>query len=148
MTPFTKRITSEILLSYPEWESRAIFESYKGSEPYLIICISAPPEAKTDRPFRISTWDDEVTVDFDYYHCHFEKWLPEEDDERNQAALLYVKDLFAERFAVASWWKGNKMRMSALHKPGEILNKPLPLIRFNRIRVRSWKGTLNEDMEF
>ena len=146
MSPFSLRIREEILSTFPEWSKFAVEETYKGSEPYLVVTVPAPPEANTELPLRISTWDEEVTVDFDYYHTHFEKWRPEGDDDRHRSGQLYVKSLLNEEIAAVSWWQGDLCKLCSQLEPGEPL-KPRFNISFTSVRVRSWKGAHNADSE-
>lgn len=131
-----------MLASYPEWAPFAVEETYKGSEPYLVVAVAPPPEAKTDLPLRIITWDEEVTVDFDYYHTHFDRWNPDEGDDRHKSALLFVQAILEERIAAVSWWQGELCKVCSQHVPGESLH-PRFKVSYSTVRVRSWRGSLN-----
>ncbi len=144
MDDFSSRIRRELLDSHPEWQQFCAEERWKDSEPYLVVTVPAPEEANTTLPLRISTWDGEVTVDFDYYHTHFDRWQPHEGDTKHQSALLYVRELLAERIAVASWWQGELCKVCAQLEPGAPLQPPL-MVPFSKIRVRSWYGAHNSD---
>lgn len=146
MTEFSHKIGDEIFASRPEWEAFATYETYKNSEPYLVVTIPAPAEANTHLPLRISTWDDEVTVDFDYYHTHFDRWAPKEGDGRQEAAQIYVEELLAEKFAVVSWWQGESCRICSQYVPGTELKISFN-IPWSNARVRSWKGSFNADIK-
>lgn len=142
MTPFSCRIRKEVLAAYPEWECYSSQERWKESDPYFVVQVPAPEGAATTLPLRISTWDEEVTIDFDYYHTHFERWHPEPGDSRHESALLYMRDLLAERIAVASWWQEEHCKVCAQHEPGATLAPPFK-VNFTRVRVRSWQGSHN-----
>ncbi len=142
MRPFSLRIREEVLGTFPEWEQYAAEEAWKDSDPYLVVTVPAPKSADTDLPLRISTWDDEVTVEFDYYHTHFDRWAAVPGDTRHQSAQLYVQELLAEKFAVASWWQENHCKVCGQVEPGQALTPSLN-IAYTRVRVRSWNGTHN-----
>jgi hypothetical protein len=146
MDEFSQRTAREIFASFPEWEALSTCQTWKGSEPFLVVTIPPPAEANTDLPLRISTWDEEVTVDFDYYHTHFNKWMPEEGDGRHDAALLYVRDLLEEKMAVVSWWQDDLCKSCGQYVPGAEL-KPTFNIHWTAARVRSWKGSVNADIK-
>ena len=118
MSPFSTRIREELLATFPVWESFAALETYKESHPYLVVTVPAPLEARIDFPLRISTWDEEVTVDFDHYHAHFDHWSPEEGDGRHKSALLFIKAVLEESVAAASWWQGDHCKICAQLEPG------------------------------
>ena len=146
MSPFSIRIREEVLAAFPEWGPNAAEETYKGSPPYLVVTIGPPPEAKTELPLRISTWDEEVTVDFDYYHTHFDRWNPVDCDDRHKSALLYVRAVLEEKIAAASWWQEDECKVCSQLEPGESL-EPRFKVSYSRVRVRSWRGTLNADSD-
>lgn len=144
MSPFSLQVRSEILSSFPDWAGFVGEETYNGSQPYLVVTVPAPPEADTHLPLRISTWDEEVTVDFDYYHAHFDRWKAEDDDGTHSAAQLYVNAILSESILVASWWKGDAWVLSAQIEEGSPV-APFADVKFSKVRVRSWKGTHNKD---
>ena len=119
-------------------------DTWKNSDTYLVVTVPVNGDTKETLPLRISTWDEEITVDFDYYHAHFDRWDPEPGDSRHQSALLYVRELIAEHIAAASWWQDEHLRLAAQWEPGTPL-EPKFKIAYTRIRVRSWRGTLNSD---
>jgi hypothetical protein len=143
VSPFSLQVRQEILCSFPEWEPFAVEERWKESEPYLLVTIQAPATAGA-LPLRISTWDDEVTVDFDHYHAHFDYWLPKPSEPEELAALPFVQALLREEVTVASWWLESAFKASSQRAPGEDLKAPLG-IKHSRVRVRSWRGTHNVD---
>lgn len=145
MNEFNQRIAREVFYSYPEWEVLAASETWKGSGPFVVVTVPAPAEANTRGALTVSTWGEEVIVAFDHYHTHFGKWTPAEDDGPHDAALLYVRDLLAEKVAVISWWYGNLCKACAQYLPGTAL-KPCSNIRWTHVRIRSWQGNLNADV--
>ena len=144
MSPFSARVSAEILADFPEWQAASRFERYKGSDEYFVVEL-APPN-QTSLPLRISTWDDEITVDLDYYHAHFERWRPAPGDTRYLAGLLFVTDVLNDRLGAASWWQGDHCKMCSPYEPGGALT-PRFNISFSRVRVRSWTGLLDVDDE-
>ncbi len=142
MSPFSLQVREEILATFPEWEQYATEETWKDSDPYLVVTVPAPRNADTDLPLRISTGDEEVTVDFDYYHAHFERWAHQPGDTRHHSAQLYVQELLAETFAVASWWQENHCKVCGQVELGASLKPPMNIV-YTRVRVRSWNGTHN-----
>ena len=68
------------------------------------------------------------------------------NDTKQQSAELYVAALLSEQVAVASWWQGELCKVCAQHERGTALKVPVP-VSYTRVRVRSWNGTLNEDID-
>jgi hypothetical protein len=146
MTPFSVRLREQILASFPEWDAYARDERWQEGETYVVVIVPAPGAAAAALPLRISTYDDEITVDFDYYHSHFERWNAEPGDSRHQSALIYVRDLMAERVIVGSWWQGSHCKVCAQLVPGAALTPPMN-VAYTHVRVRSWNGSHNVDSE-
>jgi hypothetical protein len=132
------------MAAFPEWARYATEETWKGSEPYLVVTVPAPGGAGTILPLRISTWDEEITVDFDYYHTHFERWSPNPGDSKYESALIYVRELLAENIAVASWWQDSHCRACSQFEPGTPPSPPVK-VAYTRVRIRSWNGTHNAE---
>jgi hypothetical protein len=143
LPPFAVGVRDAVLAAYPEWSAHARTETWKGGEPYLVIEVPTPTDAL---PLRLDTDGEEVTVSYDYYHAHFERWTPEPEDTRWQSALLFVRDLLAEHVAAATWWQDARIRVGSAWEPGTPLESGLSLIPHNRVRVRSWLGTHDADI--
>ena len=135
-----------MLAAFPEWARYAAEETWKGSEPYLVVTVPAPGGASTTLPLRITTWDEEVTVYFDYYHTFFERWNPNPGDSKDQSALIYVREFLAEKIAVVSWWQDSHWKVSSQFEPGTPLSPPIK-VAYTRVRIRSWKGTHNAESD-
>jgi hypothetical protein len=140
------RIREEILATYPEWAAFAAADTYKSSEPYLVVTVPPPAEANNELPLRISTWDEEITVDLDYYHAHFDRWNPGNGDDRNKSAQLFVQAILEENVAAASWWQGEACMVCSQIEPGAALKPPFN-VAYTRVRVRSWRGSHNADCD-
>jgi hypothetical protein len=144
MSPLSARTSAEILADFPECQVASRLERYEGSDEYFVVEI--PPPNPNSLQLRVSTWDDEVTTDFDYYHAHFARWRPEPGDNRYLAGLLFVKEVMSERLGAVSWWQDNHCKMCAAYEAGAPLT-PRFDIAFTGVRVRSWTEVLDVDNE-
>ncbi len=144
MNAFSTDTAKEIFASYPEWKAYARQEKDEDGSAYLFIEIPAPQPADTDHGLTISTYDNEITVSFDFYHSHFDSWRDRGQAYGEYAALPFVQELLSETTAVASWWDGERWCGSRPVSQGEGLTMS-HIQPFTRIRVRSWNGTRNED---
>jgi hypothetical protein len=97
----------------------------------------------------IDTSNEEVTVGFDSYHSHFDDWGGDGDKFGTQAAIEFIKQIVSERTAVVSWWQGEEWRGSAQLESGAKLAEPSWAAQgqYDRVRIRSWLGTLNADTD-
>ncbi|HZL95572.1 MAG TPA: hypothetical protein VFB99_18085 [Vicinamibacterales bacterium] len=145
MDAFSKSAAEQIFESYPEWKAYAREETYDGAT-YLVVDVPPPASANAEHGLRIDTHNDEITVSFDFYHSHFDTWNVREVGSEHEAALPFVQAILSEKVGVASWWRGTEWRGSTHFSRGE-----RPHFEFakdyNRLRVRSWQGNLNEDRD-
>ena len=147
MTDFSTRASEQLFARFPQWRQYAKSEAEADGRPFIRVEVPAPAGANARSGLVVSTANDEVTVEFDYYHSHFDDMVGDGTNVGTEAALDLVAKLLAEKVAAVSWWNGEDWRGSTLIEAGE---KPEPhdfTRPFNRVRVRSWKGTLNADVD-
>ena len=82
------------------------------------MLIEIAPEVPERPQLRLYTDDDEVTVEFDLWHAHYD-WAGESREDEWQGALDLVADLLAERLAVQIWMAGDRWSGSALVEAGD-----------------------------
>jgi len=143
---FSQSVAEKIFARFPEWKALAMAQAERDAPSYLLVEVPPPPQADVAEPLRITTSNEEVTVGFDYYHCHFDEWVSDDGDSFGEgAALKFVEALLSERQAAASWWHGNDWRGSTVVRGSE-RPKPPDFVRdARRVRIRSWLGTYNAD---
>lgn len=146
MDPFSLAAADEIFAAFPEWRALAREEQADDGTCFLVIEVKAPLEANVEHGLIVDTQNREVTVGFDCYHSHFDQWVGDGDHFGTQAALEFIKQVLNERVAVVSWWQDEKWCGSSQVEAGTSPQPPWWQTRFNRIRIRSWKGTLNADI--
>lgn len=147
---------------FPEWRGFAREETYvdnSGSGLVVEVPSLAAAHVKDGLLIRV---DDEVTVGFDYYHCHFDpavtyavpsgdatKTTNEECLSGVLTALNFIKDIVSERVVVVSYllndeWRGST---SMSGESGPTRPEYFGGRSYNRIRVRSWAGAHNADVK-
>jgi hypothetical protein len=147
MDAFSLATAAEIFSSFPEWRSLAREERDDQGDAFLVIEVPAPVGADVEHGLVLDTAREEVTVAFDCYHTHFDSWLEGNEPYEAGSALDFVNGILEERVAVLSWWSGHQWRGSSQMPAGACLHSPSGISRFDRVRIRSWNGTLNADME-
>lgn len=148
MNEFSIDAAEELFAAFPEWKKLARSESAEDGTEYLVIEVPSPPEAQVEHGLLINTANSEITVGFDCYHSHFDQWVGDGENFGTQAALEFIKQIVSERVAVVSWWHDNEWCGSAQSEAGSFPEAPTwaKQSSFNRVRVRSWKGSLNADI--
>ena len=146
MPTFATLAAEEIFATFPEWRLHSRDEQAEDGSKYVFVDVPAPAEANTSHGLTINTVNEEITVSFDFYHSHFDRWNVREAGYEYEAALPFVQSLLEEVVAVASWWNEDKWAGSCQVLAGEA---PLmPVVKdYSHVRVRSWHGTLNADSD-
>lgn len=138
-----------VLAAFPEWRRFVRVETANDGSTYEVLQIQAPVAANVAHGLLVDTSNDEITVGFDVYHSHFDDWVDDNINCGTVAALDFIRQIVSERVAVLSWWQGEKWCGSAQLEAGEEPELPswagAPTI--DRIRVRSWNGALNADVD-
>jgi hypothetical protein len=146
MDSFSLAAADEIFAAFPDWRSFGREEKTQDETSFLIIKVMPPKEANVEHGLVVDTSNQEITVGFDCYHSHFDHWVGDGSHFGTQAALEFVKQIVNEQVAVVSWWLDNEWRGSSQLEAGASPETPSFQTSFNRVRIRSWKGSLNADI--
>jgi hypothetical protein len=139
----------QLFAEFPEWRALARPETAENGTEFLVIEVAPPPQAMVDHGLVIDTSNDEVTVGFDCYHSHFDDWVGDGEHFGTQAAIEFIKQIVSERTVVVSWWQGEEWRGSAQLEAGAPPAVPewATQAQYDRVRIRSWRGTFNADTD-
>jgi predicted RNA-binding Zn-ribbon protein involved in translation (DUF1610 family) len=154
MDKFSRLIAAHAFARFPEWRQRVRRVPSSDGTVALLLELPAPAEARVECGLSLSTEDREITISFAAWHEHLQgtrrhERRPGSPEDRARAAWQsaeqFLDDLCAERTVVASWWFESHWRSSRCAPAGSPLEEPDHSYS-NRRRVRSWKGTFNEDV--
>jgi hypothetical protein len=138
LNAFSQQLADVLLGAYPEWQ-RFLRRAVDGSFTVLVACPSA---ADIQNPLIVTTERGEVTIEIDYCHSHFD-W-PEGWPGPFTNPLQFISAILSDEIATVSYWKEGKWA-------GSTYIGPLDDVDLNgfsgRVRVRSWRGTRNRDMQ-
>ncbi|MZP31444.1 hypothetical protein GTO91_17265 [Heliobacterium undosum] len=138
LNEFSKVFADKLLAKFPELKPYIQITPYTDrDEAYLEVSIPSPHDE--DTVLFISTIDEEITVGFDWWHTHI-GYAPTEEETYNQAIHL-IEEIILEKKAIAYVKKDGNWIYSRLLQPGENVEQK----EGERIYVRSWKGTHNND---
>ena len=145
MDRFSEQAADEFLAAFPEWRRFARSEQCDDGSSSFVLEISPPVEAAVEHGLVVYTDNEEITVGLDFYHSHFDSMVGDGEHFGTTAAVEFVRQVVGERLAVVSWWLNEEWvgsaQIEAGTQPDAQFMKP-----YNRIRVRSWKGTFNADI--
>ena len=148
LNQFSRQIADALFKRFPDWRQYACVEKNEKEEGgILYVEIPAPPLSNLNRPLYILTANEEVVVGFDSDHNHFEDLIESGgSDSSIREVLDFIVDILEERLVAVSWWAGSSLRGATMIPSG---SKPEPsehIHSFDRVRIRSWKGTYDRDV--
>ena len=148
MDTFALIPNEQLFAAFPEWRALARRERAEDGSSYIFIHVLPPPAAKVHDGLLIHASDDEIAVSFDFYHAHFYALTDDGEHFGTLAAIEFIKQILSERVAVVSWWLDDAWRGSAQLQAATSPEPPwwLDAGSFNRIRVRSWRGSFNANL--
>ncbi len=142
---FSGAFAEALFTAYPEWVAYARVDiAEDGETPDLVVEVPSPCSKDGSLELIVYTEDTEVIVNFAHYHSHF-GWPPD-DSDMTRDALTFIAAILSEEIAAASGWNGDKWAGSWLIHKGEAIAPPKNMPIMESIRIRSWQGTLNQDM--
>lgn len=145
----SRKFAERLLTTYPQWRLLARTERAPGAPADHLIVEVAPPEPRDlTSPLWISTRGGVIVVAFDCNHGHF-RWPPHHwrvDIWTNARSL--VAAILNDDVAAASGWDEGGMRISSWVRRGEASWPRNPPPSVDRIRLRSWSGSLDRDFPF
>ena len=133
---YSAKARASLLASHPDWQSyMSEYPDNETNSSYVLVTIPSPADPK--RTLHLYTADEEVTVDFAMYECHF--------SELNNA-IEFAEQLMREDLLIASFWKQNEWTGSATVERNEQITMPGSFDRnSDLLKVRSWTGRLDRE---
>ena len=128
---------------FPKWRALLRTAAADNGSPFEVLEVPAPEGSDAAAGLLVSTANGAITVSFDVHDSRFDGWAGD------AGALEYIRRLVTERVAVVSWWCGGRWCGSGQLEAGQRPEVPSGLagMGVDRIRVRSWRGALNANVE-
>jgi len=141
---FSKSVADHLFESYPAWRTYAYADRESDSnEVYLVVRVPQPTGADLEQDIVIWTEGGAVVVAVDYYHDFF-KW-PSGAIEGDFVATIAA--IVNEELVIASWWDGPAWLGAKAILRGERIRRLSYFRAATRVRVRSWRGSFDQDIE-
>ncbi len=138
---FSADFAEDLFRLYPQWRELARSEhDDEFNRSYLVVEVAKPAGSDLDHSLVVTTFNEEVTVQLDYYHEHFD-W-PTEEGLSEQDPMLFIAALLSEDLAVASYWAEGRWKGSAVLAREEQVKAKEGCT----VRIRSWRGNRDEDI--
>ncbi|WP_055666209.1 hypothetical protein [Desnuesiella massiliensis] len=143
---YSKGFLDRILIRIPEYKQYVKFKkySYERDGAYAYIDIPCPSDAESN--LRISTYGDEITVRFDYFHCHF--GYSDSHEEDYDEVIKMIKEIINEDIINITGTREGNLAFSCFIKPEEIASMEIDYDNYDAISIKSWKGSFNEIIKY
>ncbi len=141
---FAKSVADHLFESYPEWRTYAYADREPDSdEVYLVVRVPQPAEADLEQDVVIWTEGGAVVVAVDHYHDFF-RWPPVAGGDDFVATVTAIVN---EELVIASWWDGPAWLGAKTVPRGERIKRLNVYRAATRVRVRSWRGSFDQDIQ-
>jgi len=170
LNPFAERFAKALFSKWPDWKSHAkIFESPKVPPGSLWVTIPNPYDDDFS-DLGIATYLIEVIVFFDFDHHHFDPtdygwendpYPPamqiiqddaihlepfEHENDAFKDAIEFIENLLEERLIIVEKTKGDETYVVGPVSPDEI-ETLIKNSKGRKLKLRSWKGTFNKELD-
>ncbi len=148
LNEFSKRFAKKLLESHPDLEAFCSVDQNSKVEAGTLLLRIPPGSNNLCDGLWASTHDGEVIVGFDTHHAHFKATRAHSEEDSFVDAVEHIGNILSEKILAVAWYRGDRCRGGMPMSPGENPSPPRILgIGVNRIRVRSWNGTYDEDRQ-
>jgi len=148
LEPYSRQMAEDLLSVFPDWD-RLLSVVMEDGLNFFRIEVPPLPGAKIGPLSITSLYNEEITVYFDSYHRHYASILPSVDEL--VGAIPFIQQLLNEKLVVVSYLcSGDSLikdgAFSGMVVPvAEIPNANYEYYFANALRVRSWKGTYDNE---
>ena len=143
---YSKGFSDKILIEIPEYKQYVKVKKYNNERDDTYIYIDIPCPSDTESNLWISTYGDEMTVGFDYFHCHF--GYSDSYEEDYDEAIKMIKEIINEDIINITGTREGNWAFSCFIKPEEIASMEIDYDNYDAISIKSWKGSFNEIIKY
>ncbi|MBD2122329.1 hypothetical protein [Trichocoleus sp. FACHB-262] len=140
LNDYSQRFARVLFQAFPQWEpfSTVAVENEQETEGYLGVKVPAPvsglpPSELVEHhdDFLFIDTDGEVTVSYDYYHCHFDRYSDVPEEQGFHEAIEFILALVKEEICIVvgmnrGQWCGSR-RLRQEKSQICLRSKPIPL---------------------
>ena len=140
MDKYSKQVAKRLFMKYPQWLPYAAVGHWQDAD-YLEVAIPAPVRPR-ERDLLISTYDERITIHFDWYHAHFGGWSGMPPQVAFAEAIYFLERILREEVvAVGIVQDGPGLGWGLFARTA--IPTPPPGTTFY---IRSWRGTFDTNL--
>jgi len=136
-----------LLDRYPEWRPLPIVQRSGPGWRSKALIVPAPEGSDLSDDLDLDEVADEITISFDHCHVHM-TWPPSslhKTEPIRSDPMAMIDAILNERVVASSGWIDGSVRIGSIQAFDRTLD--LILSKLQHIRVRSWLGHLNQDLD-
>ncbi|MBN8284998.1 hypothetical protein [Zoogloea sp.] len=145
---YSRQMAEDLFSVFPDWEH---FLTVVAEDGLNFFRVEVPPSpGGKNGPLGItSLYNEEITVYFGSCHRHYASILP--SAEESAGAISFIQQLLSEERVVVSYLcSGDNVIKDGVFSGSAVLVSEIPDANYeyyyaNALRVRSWKGTYDND---
>jgi hypothetical protein len=128
LSTYSARALALLLAALPDLQG-----SVTEQDDYIVIKTTSP----AGWPFAIYSDDEQLTVEFAEYHCHFGNFAGSTVEKDVASAVAFVKELRQGELVLATWYLGEEYMGSYPLPPSE---EPEPVVSGPNqvVNIRTW----------
>lgn len=148
LEPYSRQMLEDLFFVFPEWKSFLSVVTEDGLN-FFLIEIPPFPGAKAGPLGITSLHNEEITVSFDSCHHHYASVLP--SPQEPTGAVTFIQQLLNEELAIVSYLcSGDDLIKDGVFSGSAVPVAEIPNTNYeyyyaNALRIRSWKGTYDND---
>lgn len=139
---YSKGFLEYIINEFPAYKQYVKVKKYNEEEQDTYLFIDVPCPSDEENSLWISTYGDEITVGYDYFHSHY--GYNDSDEEDYIEAIEIIKDIVNEVIITITGSKEGKWTFSYFIKPEDRASLKVCYDNYDTLNIKSWKGTFNE----
>ncbi len=140
---FSRLVAEEVFQHFPGWQASARVHLDSGETGHLFIEVPAPEGADLQPTLYVITKAKVITVGVDHYNGHFSRFT---SSEESPDCLTWLRGFLAQEIVIVSWWSGGDLRGATWSQPAVLPAAPAACRPYDRVRVRSWRGSHDQDI--
>jgi len=151
LNQFSERTYDYLSINFPEILEDAIFEKSDSGNNFLRIEKQCP-NPKAEYGLYFDSNDDEFTVGFDCFHCHFYRFAEQDFDSELTNAVRMIKDILNNELFLLKIVNGHRYLGSQFIEKKELDSLDKIIGEWNlksneQGRIVSWDGYFDQEVE-
>ena len=149
LNEYSRKVYDFLKSHYPTFLDILVARPCKNYGSNCIKFEIIPPNKNASYKLTFDTNDNQITVCFDNFHCHYDNFANLNLNNELNKSIGTINKIMSQELIVVSYYRDNKLIMTGLNEKSIFnnLDKAIPATirnQVDRINAISWRGTLDE----